>query len=201
MGAALLLSGLIAAIITAPLFDRVFTHHLALTSKFIVPMIAGAWLSLIWAVKPHNSGGLFAIMAIIGACSLVMLPIGLELGCELTRNPDGSSAILWFWYVALCTFFLLILSTDRVSYAIDVDDQRKFTWNHIRSCSRSPPCTIDGVPAAQHAQGTYFQWGFHCGLQFSGILHPGQAGPEGNGYQDGKERGNRYLGFLFFSLV
>jgi hypothetical protein len=108
MGAALLLSGLIAALITAPLFDRVFTHHLALTSKFMVSMIAGAWLSLIWAVKPHNSGGLFAIMAIIGACSLVMLPIGLELGCELTRNPDGSSAILWFCGNLLGTIFVLV---------------------------------------------------------------------------------------------
>lgn len=106
MGAALLLSGLVAAIATAPLFDRVFTHHLALTSKFLVPIIAGAWLSLIWAVKPHNTGALFAIMAIIGACSLTMLPIGLELGCEVTRNSDGSSALLWFLCVFLRKLFV-----------------------------------------------------------------------------------------------
>lgn len=105
MGAALLLSGLVAAITTAPLFDRVFTHHLALTSKFLVPAIAGAWLSSIWAVKPHNTGGLFAIMAVIGACSLTMLPIGLELGCEVTRNSDGSSALLWFLCVPLRAYY------------------------------------------------------------------------------------------------
>ncbi|KAF8894114.1 major facilitator superfamily domain-containing protein [Infundibulicybe gibba] len=96
MGACLLLTGIIAAIITAPLFDRVFTHHLAITSKFLVPILAGTWLSLIWAVKPNNLAGLFVIMTILGVCSITMLPIGLELGCELTRNADVSSAILWF---------------------------------------------------------------------------------------------------------
>ena len=98
-GATLLLVGLVAAIITAPLFDRVFTHHLALTGKILVPIIGVVWLSLIWAVKPNQTGGLFAIMAIIGAGSITMLPVGLELGCELTRNSDASSAVLWFSYV------------------------------------------------------------------------------------------------------
>jgi len=49
MGAALLLTGIVAAIVTAPLFDRVLTHHLAITVKIIVPIIAAGWLSLIWA--------------------------------------------------------------------------------------------------------------------------------------------------------
>ena len=49
MGATLLLAGIIAAIITAPLFDRVFTHHLAITAKVFVPFVGAAWLSLIWA--------------------------------------------------------------------------------------------------------------------------------------------------------
>jgi hypothetical protein len=51
MGAALLLSGIVAAIVTAPLFDRVFTNHLAITSKVLVPILAAAWLSMIWAGK------------------------------------------------------------------------------------------------------------------------------------------------------
>ena len=41
-------------------------------------------------------GGLFAIMALIGACSVPLLPIALELAVEVTRNADGSSAVLWF---------------------------------------------------------------------------------------------------------
>lgn len=47
-------------------------------------------------MKPHNIGGLFAIMTLIGVSSVTMLPVSLELACELTRNADGSSAILWF---------------------------------------------------------------------------------------------------------
>jgi len=49
MGACLLLTGIVAAILTAPLFDHVFTHKLALTTKILAPCIAVAWLSLIWA--------------------------------------------------------------------------------------------------------------------------------------------------------
>ena len=115
MGAVLLLSGIVAAIVTAPLFDRVMTHHLANTTKCLVTIVAAGWVSLIWAgratqmlpmilyssriVKPHNTAGLFVIMAVIGIGSITLLPTGLELGCELTRNADGSSAILFFGYV------------------------------------------------------------------------------------------------------
>jgi FLVCR family MFS transporter 7 len=49
MGAVLLLSGIVAAIVTAPIFDRVFTTHLAITAKILVPVLSVAWLSLIWA--------------------------------------------------------------------------------------------------------------------------------------------------------
>lgn len=31
--------------------------------------------------------------------SLPMLAVGMELCCEITRNADGSSAIVWFAYV------------------------------------------------------------------------------------------------------
>jgi FLVCR family MFS transporter 7 len=55
MGACLLLSGILAAIITAPLFDRVFTHHLAITSKILIPTVGGGWLLLIWAGTYMNS--------------------------------------------------------------------------------------------------------------------------------------------------
>ncbi|KAF7428316.1 hypothetical protein PC9H_007537 [Pleurotus ostreatus] len=108
MGACLLLAGIVAAIATAPLFDRVFTHHLAITAKIVVPIIGAAWLSLIWAVKPHNTGGLFVIMAIIGICGISVLPVSLELGCELTRNADGSSAILWFAGNLFAVMFILV---------------------------------------------------------------------------------------------
>jgi hypothetical protein len=49
MGACLLLTGVVAAIVTAPLFDRVFTYHLAFTAKVCAPATAIGWFSLIWA--------------------------------------------------------------------------------------------------------------------------------------------------------
>ena len=52
MGAALLLSGIVAAIVSSPIFDRVLTHHLGITLRILCPLIGAAWLSLIWAGKP-----------------------------------------------------------------------------------------------------------------------------------------------------
>lgn len=108
LGACLLLTGIVAAIATAPLFDRVFTHKLALTTKILVPCVAVAWLSLIWAAKPNNEAGLFVVMTLIGICSVTMLPVALELACEVTRNADGSSAILWFTGNLFGVMFILV---------------------------------------------------------------------------------------------
>ncbi|GJE88933.1 MFS general substrate transporter [Phanerochaete sordida] len=96
MGATLLLAGIACAVVTSPLFDRVLTHHLALTCKVLCPALGALWLSLIWAVKEDNTGGLFVLMALLGAGSVTLLPVALELAVEVTRNADGSAAVLWF---------------------------------------------------------------------------------------------------------
>jgi FLVCR family MFS transporter 7 len=49
MGAALLLSGIVAAVVTSPIFDRVLTHHLGITVRTLCPFIGVLWLSFIWA--------------------------------------------------------------------------------------------------------------------------------------------------------
>ncbi|KAI0370892.1 MFS general substrate transporter [Pilatotrama ljubarskyi] len=95
MGAVLLLVGLIAAAITSPLYDRVLTHHLAFSIKVFCPILAACWIALIWEIRPNNTVVLFVLMAVIGATGLTLLPAVLELAVELTRNADGSSAILW----------------------------------------------------------------------------------------------------------
>ncbi|GJE88916.1 MFS general substrate transporter [Phanerochaete sordida] len=96
MGATILISGVVCALVTSPLSDRVFTHHTALMCKIICPTLGVLWLSLIWAVKPNDAGGMFAIMALIGGCSITLLPLALELAIELTRNASGSVALQWF---------------------------------------------------------------------------------------------------------
>jgi hypothetical protein len=108
MGATLILSGIVAAILTAPLFDRVFTSHLAITSKVLVPILGVAWFVFIWVVRPHNAAAIYALCAIVGISSVTMLPVGLELACEVTRNADGSSALLWFACNGLAIIFILV---------------------------------------------------------------------------------------------
>lgn len=95
LGATLFLSGITAAVFSAPLFDRVLTHSMGVTFKTLVPIVSLLWLSLIWAAKPNNAAALFVSMAVIGSCCMTILPLAIELGIELTRNANGSSAILW----------------------------------------------------------------------------------------------------------
>jgi len=113
MGAVLLLSGIVTAGIAAPLFDRVFTHHLALAMKILTPIMTGCWLSLVWAVRSGDTGALFAIFGVVGACSLTLLPVSLELSVELTRAADASSAILWFTGNVFAIIFILAESALR----------------------------------------------------------------------------------------
>ncbi|KAH8828337.1 major facilitator superfamily domain-containing protein [Flagelloscypha sp. PMI_526] len=129
MGACLLLSGVVAALVTAPLFDRVFTHHLAITSKSIVPIIALAWLSMIWAVRAGVGGAIFGVLAVIGAASLTILPVALELGVELTRNADGSSAILWFCCNLWCVIFILVDGALRKPESENYDMRNALVFN------------------------------------------------------------------------
>ena len=53
----MLLSGIVAAIVTSPIFDRVLTHHLGLAVRIMCPIIAAAWVSLIWAGKKVLQSG------------------------------------------------------------------------------------------------------------------------------------------------
>lgn len=105
MGATLLFAGIVSAAISSPIFDRVLTRHLALTTKTIVPILSALWLSLVWAVRPTNTAALFALCAFIGICGITLLPVSLELAAELTRAPDASSALLW----AACNIFTIIM--------------------------------------------------------------------------------------------
>lgn len=110
-GAALLLTGLIAGVITSPLFDRILTHHLSLTIRLCVPPLAACWIGLIFAgehlagvstfiidpelVRPHNEVPIYVLACLIGILGFLLLPVALELGVEVTRNAETSSAILW----------------------------------------------------------------------------------------------------------
>ena len=51
MGGVFLLSGLVAAILSAPIFDRVLVHHLAKTVKILLPALGVVWIGLVFAGK------------------------------------------------------------------------------------------------------------------------------------------------------
>lgn len=105
IGATLLLAGIVSAAVTSPILDRILTSHLGRTMQIFVPILSSLWLSLVWAVRPGNTTGLFVLAALIGICGITLLPVSLELAAELTRAPDASSAFLW----AVCNIFTTIM--------------------------------------------------------------------------------------------
>lgn len=56
MAGVFLLSGLVAAILSAPIFDRVLVHHLAKTVKVCLPALGVVWVGLIFAGESWKVG-------------------------------------------------------------------------------------------------------------------------------------------------
>ena len=46
-------------------------------------------------VRPNNLAGVFIVLVLIASISFILLPVGLELGVEITRNAETSTAVLW----------------------------------------------------------------------------------------------------------
>jgi FLVCR family MFS transporter 7 len=118
MGAAMLLLGALVAISTLPIFDRILIPKAGLTMCSLCLLAAVSWLCLIWtgkeilyysipllwvynlihliAVKSHSTAVLFVLFILVGVCSITVIPVGIRVGAQITRNPDGSSLIIWF---------------------------------------------------------------------------------------------------------
>ncbi|CEL60833.1 Major facilitator superfamily domain-containing protein 7 OS=Homo sapiens GN=MFSD7 PE=2 SV=1 [Rhizoctonia solani AG-1 IB] len=110
MGGVLILAGIVGAAVLSPVFDRYLTHHLALASKILVPLLAACYIALIWDVRANNYAGLYVVMVVIGVASFTLLPIALEIGCEVTRSAETSSAALWFTGNLLSVVFVLSMN-------------------------------------------------------------------------------------------
>ncbi|KAG8817336.1 hypothetical protein FRC19_011415 [Serendipita sp. 401] len=113
MGGAFLLSGLVAAILSAPIFDRVLIYHLAKTVKILLPVLGVVWIGLVFAVKPDNLGGIYAVLVLIASISFILLPVGLELGVEITRNAETSTAVLWSGGNIISFLWVLVMDALR----------------------------------------------------------------------------------------
>jgi hypothetical protein len=127
-------------------------------------------------------------MAINGASSIALLPVSLELACELTRNPDGSSAMAWFSCVNA------IIKSSICQPLIDFLQRKPFhRYFHIMSVlfrshrslltdffrRGSSPCTPHRRSTSKHAKKCYFQWRIHLGLVMLCSTDPRETSQEG----------------------
>ncbi|KAF8739746.1 MFS general substrate transporter, partial [Rhizoctonia solani] len=106
IGGVYVLAGIVGAVVIMPIFDRYLTHHLAPASKVITTMLAACFISLIWAVREDNAPAIYVIVVVLGISCFTLLPITLEIACEITRSPEASSAILWLLAYLLTTIFI-----------------------------------------------------------------------------------------------
>jgi Na+/melibiose symporter-like transporter len=116
--ATILLAGIVAAVGGAPILGRLLGKKLPFVVRIILPILSICWVAQIWNVRPNNSPAIYAVMAVIGIGSFILLPLGLELGAEATRNAEASCGLLWFKYVysfAFCDYTRLTLQLFSLS--------------------------------------------------------------------------------------
>ncbi|KAG8988542.1 hypothetical protein FRB94_001911 [Tulasnella sp. JGI-2019a] len=113
VGAALFIAGLVGAVSISPLFDRVFTNHLAWSLRLVLPIVAGAWIGLIWAISSHGLGPSYGVLCVAGFSSFMLLPVTLELACEVTGSAETSAASLWFSANVFTVLFVLVADSLR----------------------------------------------------------------------------------------
>ncbi|KAF8756924.1 MFS general substrate transporter [Rhizoctonia solani] len=143
IGGVYVLAGIVGAVVIMPIFDRYLTHHLALASKVITTMLAACFISLIWAVREDNAPAIYVIVVVLGISCFTLLPITLEIACEITRSPEASSAILWLLAYLLTTIFIPS-KLARVLEAPTVPTLALLVVDHMRddSPTANPPSNM-----------------------------------------------------------
>ena len=134
-----------------------------------IPLSLGPLCStILTTVKPHNVAALFAIFIVIGVCSITLLPVAIELGVEMTRNPDGSSAVLWFLCALSFRYHAVPSNTD----LLPLFKKRKSFLYHlrIRSVSQPPSFLLRHNVVALHLRSLLIFF-----LSFPSLFHPSQC--------------------------
>ena len=100
-GALLILVGLVAAAIMSPILDAYTTPSSSARIwliKVLVIVTAVMYLAFVFAPATRSDGAPYAISAIMGAASFMLVPLALELLVEVTwedAGPEVSSAVCW----------------------------------------------------------------------------------------------------------
>lgn len=97
-GALLIVVGLVASAVTAPLIDRTKSYLLAI--RVAVPVIGLSYLAFVWMPGTRAAAGVagpYAVMAVLGAASFSLLPVVIEYLVELTHpiSPEVTSTLAW----------------------------------------------------------------------------------------------------------
>lgn len=81
-GAILIIVGLVSAAIFSPVTDK--HKHYLVTIKVLIPVIAAAYIGLIFSSSASSIIPSYVVAAILGASSFALLPVVLEFLVEIT---------------------------------------------------------------------------------------------------------------------
>ncbi|KAF9557986.1 hypothetical protein EC968_007323 [Mortierella alpina] len=110
-GAAIILAGLVGAVISGPVTDRFKIYKLL--CKTFVPMAAIMYLCLVFVIRRDALYKIMGVCIVLGFASFAALPPALELAVEITYpvTPASSTSILWAAGQALAIVFATIAQT------------------------------------------------------------------------------------------
>lgn len=116
-GALLIFVGLASAAIISPIVDR--TKKYTLFIKALVPVIAVAYLVLIFMPATRTVAGPWAVCAILGASSFALLPCALEYLALVTHpvSPEMTSTIAWSMSQLLGAICIVIMNALKGSWS------------------------------------------------------------------------------------
>ncbi|CAO3574074.1 unnamed protein product [Mortierella alpina] len=110
-GAAIILAGLVGAVISGPVTDRFRCYKLL--CKTLVPFSATMYLCLVFVIRRDALYKIVGVCILLGFASFAALPAALELAVEITYpvTPASSTSIMWAAGQVLAIVFLTIAKT------------------------------------------------------------------------------------------
>ncbi|KAF2130349.1 MFS general substrate transporter [Dothidotthia symphoricarpi CBS 119687] len=120
-GAILIVVGLVVAAITSPVLDR--THAYLRGIKLLCPLIAVAYLAMVWAPQTRSIVAPYIIAALLGAASFSLLPVALEYLVEITypASPEVSSTMCWAGGQTLGAVFVVVMNALKDGRPVDLE--------------------------------------------------------------------------------
>ncbi|KAL6707701.1 hypothetical protein ACN47E_003822 [Coniothyrium glycines] len=138
-GALLIVVGLLAAAIASPLLDR--SHAYLLGIKLLCPVVALAYLALVWAPQTRGVVAPYVLSAVLGASSFSLLPVALEYLVEITfpASPEVSSTVCWAGGQLFGGVFIVVMNALKDGRDVDLGAVRTVGRNAGGGGDDRPP--------------------------------------------------------------